>query len=979
LNSILSVPAGNFVFAQPVVAGTGSFATVFNATVVNSINAATTGFSTAGFNGNMVISTPVTVRINGGTVSGTGSIFMDTSGALFSISGGSASAPLSSGISVPVILNRNNSGGLNNGEGNPFTANFGANGGTSTGTGTFLTFSWRDTLAINSVISGASDVNFGAAANGNSSDGVAGGDGIVFLNNSMTYTGATRITTGTFPNNGNTAFGQVSNSPSWGLVRLGMDNALPPGTTLTWGKGAQNQQATIDAGALDLFGRSQTVKSIAVGQGVNNVGGITNFSNEATGTLLNATGTLIITGNAQTSFTAPIGALTDGFDNTGAQRMGNDFIAIQLSSAHTGSLQLAHSNTYIGGTTIGGGTLSLGDPAALGFGSKLPINKVVGSTTVNGPGKLDLGGQTINEPITLNGGTLTSSGGATVNNGIKGVGFTATGSNIAGDATIAFSGSGSGANATPLLAATKSSFTLTNGGSGYTAVPRIQISGGNGTGALATALMGLTSASVGVANAGSGYISAPTVTFNLPTGGVAATGHTTIDGSGHVTAIIVDTPGKGYTGAATVTLGAAPAGGTNATANSTFTNLLVTDFNLTNGGTGFNSAPSITFINAPVSGTSATATSDNFHFTLVGIQQTDAGSGYVTSSATFASSGTLASGVVLTPVTIPTITLQSNSFIGGDSDISLPVAINGAGGFTKFGSATVDLGGSNSFLGTTTVSAGTLKLSNANALQNSTANLTGSGSVVFNGSVVGPYTFGGLSGTNALALLDSNSNPVIVQVGNNNSNTTYGGVLSGGGGITKIGTGTTTLTGANNYGGTTTVKAGRLELGASARTPVLSGAGSDIQAGRIIFDYSGATIAGTINGLVATSKASNFTSGQFRSSTADASHGLGVFDDGASQVSVAYTYYGDANDDGRVNALDFNALASNFGLSGKFWYQGDFDYSGNVNTLDFNLLSANFNKSPIVTAPSLGALVPEPASIGLIGVAGMMLVRRRRA
>lgn len=100
-----------------------------------------------------------------------------------------------------------------------------------------------------------------------------------------------------------------------------------------------------------------------------------------------------------------------------------------------------------------------------------------------------------------------------------------------------------------------------------------------------------------------------------------------------------------------------------------------------------------------------------------------------------------------------------------------------------------------------------------------------------------------------------------------------------------------------------------------------------------------------------------------------------------SSLILKYALLGDSNLDGTVNALDFNALASNYGASGSgVWTAGDFNYDGNVETTDFNLLAQNFNQVLASSAPALGTLVPEPATalLGVIGGLGI-LSRRRRA
>lgn len=52
-------------------------------------------------------------------------------------------------------------------------------------------------------------------------------------------------------------------------------------------------------------------------------------------------------------------------------------------------------------------------------------------------------------------------------------------------------------------------------------------------------------------------------------------------------------------------------------------------------------------------------------------------------------------------------------------------------------------------------------------------------------------------------------------IGGNNTSTTYAGVISAGGKLTKMGTGTQTLTGANTYTGTTTLNGGNLNVGST--------------------------------------------------------------------------------------------------------------------------------------------------------------------
>ncbi|MBI5691738.1 MAG: autotransporter-associated beta strand repeat-containing protein [Verrucomicrobia bacterium] len=143
-----------------------------------------------------------------------------------------------------------------------------------------------------------------------------------------------------------------------------------------------------------------------------------------------------------------------------------------------------------------------------------------------------------------------------------------------------------------------------------------------------------------------------------------------------------------------------------------------------------------------------------------------------------------------------------------NTDVTLG-ATSGAGSLTKDGTGTVILSAANSYAGATTVNAGILRTLSATAILPANTALTISGGATFDAN----------SQTQAVASLAGAGNVTLgsgtLTVGSNGASTSYSGAISGTGGLTKTGTGTLTLAGANTYSGATNVNQGTVTFGAS--------------------------------------------------------------------------------------------------------------------------------------------------------------------
>lgn len=172
------------------------------------------------------------------------------------------------------------------------------------------------------------------------------------------------------------------------------------------------------------------------------------------------------------------------------------------------------------------------------------------------------------------------------------------------------------------------------------------------------------------------------------------------------------------------------------------------------------------------------------------------------------------------------------------------------GGVTKLGSGSLTLSGAYFYSGDTTVNGGVLQYGGYDVIPNG----FGKGNVIVN--ALGTLDLNGFDGTinglSGLGVVDNTSGTnSLLTAGGNDISSTFAGVIQNSStgllSLTKIGTGTLTLTGASAYSGDTSIDGGVLQYGANDVIPTGAGVDDVIVNALGTLDLNG--FNGTINGL----------------------------------------------------------------------------------------------------------------------------------
>ncbi|MEY5025049.1 MAG: hypothetical protein RLZZ244_577, partial [Verrucomicrobiota bacterium] len=659
------------------------------------------------------------------------------------------------------------------------------------------------------VFSSAGDANFGGVlrdgAGARALNFTKSGDGTLTLSGTASYTGWTTVAGGT--------------------LGYGAEGALPAGGNYA-----------VSGGNLDLSTRTLSAGTV----------------NLTAGAIRNGTLTAA-------SYNTQSGTVTAVLAGPGG-----------LTQSGTGTTTLNAANQYSGGTTVNSGKLLLGGSGSLAS---------AGSLTVNG-GAFDLGmnAQAVSA-VVLNSGVIEN---GTLSAGVLSV--------KSGTVSAALSGAGSltkTTSGTVVLSGSNTYLGSTNVGEG-----RLVLSGANGA-LPAAGDLNVTGGTLDLGGRGQGAGVATLQSGAIENGTLTATAYAVL--SGNVSAVLAGTGGLSKSGTGTVTLQAANTytGGTTVSQGSLVlgSNGALADsgsLNLSGGAVDLGGRTQVVSLftqegGALQNGTLQSAGGFAMSGGTVGaslagpgaLLKTGTGQLQLNAANAYTGGTTIQSGTVVLGTNGALAASGAITLSGGELDLggktqaagstvlnagairngtlvsagtydlqsgSVGASLAGTAKLAKSGTGTVVLLSRNTYSGGTELTAGTLVVSHQDALSSGTVSYTG-GLLSFSG--VSAANLGALQGSRNLALTDTaTGGAVALSVGSNGASTTYTGILSGSGSLTKVGAGSFTLTQAASYTGATTVSAGTLQA-----VDLLTGSATVVNQSILNVKLSGSgTFAGNLSG-----------------------------------------------------------------------------------------------------------------------------------
>ncbi len=620
-------------------------------------------------------------------------------------------------------------------------------------------------------------ITYGGSVTGTGS-GVKDGAGTLIFTGNNTYTGGTTINEGAL---------QIGNGGGTGSI---VGNVLinAAGATLIFdrsdfftlnGSITGIGGVTLESGTITLGGDNTYSGATNLTAGALQAGSATAFSaNSAftvTGTLdlngfNNTIGSLSGTGVVTNTSAGPA-VLTVGGDNTSTTFGGlltDGASSLGLTKSGSGTLTLTGVSAYHGATDIASGILRAGSATAFSANSAYTVT-----------GTLDLNG--FSNTI----GSLSGSGTVT-NNGAGPAVLTAGGDNT----STTFSGVLTDGSGSLGLAKSGAGTMILTGANTYTGGTTIdagtlQIGDGEATGSIVGNVTD---------NGTLAFDRSDTVTFD---GVISGTGGLTQLGSG----TLILTSNNPFTGTTTISAGTLQLG--NGGPSGAVNSVLIVD----NGILDIDRSDTITY------GGSVTGTGS-------GVKD-GAGTLIFTGNNTYTGGTTINEGALQIGNGGGTGSIVGNVLINAagatlifdrSDSLTLNGSITGLGGVT-LESGTITLGGDNTYSGATNLTAGALRAGSATAFSANSA-FTVTGTLDLNGF---NNTIGSLSGTGVVT--NTSAGPAVLTVGGDNTSTTFSGSFLAAGsslGLTKIGSGTLTLTGASAYNGATDIAAGTLQAGSAS-------------------------------------------------------------------------------------------------------------------------------------------------------------------